>query len=71
MDRVGSVRIEYAPHSGLLTLTCRCGWRASVPIGTSPGDPPEKEDWAIDRALPEALTTATEHNEKGHDDGLA
>ncbi|MFJ3699521.1 hypothetical protein ACIPW9_36255 [Streptomyces sp. NPDC090052] len=57
-----AVDIEYASHSGALTITCTgCTWDDRIPTGATVTDPPEREDVLIDRHLPAARRSAQGH----------
>lgn len=61
---VGGTPIEltYAAHSGLLAAQCtRCPWEECIRTGALPSDPPEKEDFLLDRCLPDAVDAARTH----------
>ncbi|MGX9923529.1 hypothetical protein ACWIG4_27185 [Streptomyces sp. NPDC002248] len=57
-----TVDITYASSTGFLVARCAaCPWEDGVRTGATEADPPEKQNWAIDRFVPEAREIAQSH----------
>jgi hypothetical protein len=62
-----AIDIAYVSHSGSLTATCTtCPWSDHIDTGALTTDPPEKEDFLVQRHLPEAESLAQAHAASQH-----